>query len=124
VIYEFLDSFLFLFHLAVVLFNVFGGLAPRLRPLHRVSLVLVLFSWFVLGAFYGWGYCFLTDWHFMIREKLGKRDPYNNYLQLLFSKFGIELTPFEAERIAVIGLLFGIGTEILPFMKGKKKEKA
>jgi len=39
---------------------------------HRASLLLTAFSWFVLGIWYGWGYCVCTDWHYMVlRDELG-----------------------------------------------------
>jgi Protein of Unknown function (DUF2784) len=47
--------------------------------------MLTAFSWFVLGAFYGFGYCFLTDWHWQIREKLGYANPFNSYIQFLIT---------------------------------------
>src|SRR5262249_8135894 len=59
-----LDKAFLVFHTALVLFNMFGWAWRRTRVLHLVTLGATAFSWFVLGAFYGWGYCLCTDWHF------------------------------------------------------------
>ena len=43
----------------------------------------MLFSWIVLGFWKGFGYCFLTDWHYDILRALGESDLPNSYISLL-----------------------------------------
>ena len=69
-----LNLFFFGFHTVLILFNIFGWLIPRWRLANLITLSLTAFSWFVLGIWYGWGYCFCTDWHWQIREMLGLPD--------------------------------------------------
>ena len=58
-----LDWLLFSVHTALVLFNMFGWIWKRTRVAHLITLGLTAFSWFALGAIYGWGYCLCTDYH-------------------------------------------------------------
>jgi len=91
-IYEILNAFFFVFHTVLVLFNLFGWIFPKTRKLNLVSLLLVAFSWFVLGIRYGWGYCFCTDWHWHVREHLGYFDQSRSYIHFLILKIsGINL---------------------------------
>ena len=95
----FADKFFFVFHIALILFNVFGWIAKATRKWNLITLLLTTFSWFVLGIFYGFGYCFLTDWHWDIREKLGYVDESNSYIHFLIT----ELTPLSvAENLVDI----------------------
>jgi Protein of Unknown function (DUF2784) len=84
-LYKFADAFFFVFHIGLILFNLFGWLFKPLQKWNLISLSLTAFSWFVLGAFYGFGYCFLTDWHWQIREHLGYANPFNSYIQFLIT---------------------------------------
>src|ERR1019366_4368421 len=72
--YRFLNIFFFVFHTIFTLFNIVGWIFPKTRKLHLITISLTAFSWFILGNWYGWGYCFCTDWHWMVREKLGYKD--------------------------------------------------
>ena len=53
-----LNFFFYIFHTALILFNCFGWIVPKFSRWHLASLLLTAFSWFVLGIWYGWGYCF------------------------------------------------------------------
>lgn len=87
-----LDVFFLVFHTLVILFNVFGWIVPRWRTLNFISLSITAFSWFILGIWYGWGYCFCTDWHWQVRQRLGYHDGTNSYIQFLV----YHLTGFDA----------------------------
>jgi len=84
-LYKIADLFFFVFHISLILFNLFGWLVRPWRKWNLLTLALTAFSWMVLGAFYGFGYCFLTDWHWAIREELGYANPYNSYIHFLIS---------------------------------------
>jgi hypothetical protein len=103
----FLDLAFFVLHTALMAFNLCGWAWRRTRALHLIVLTLTAASWFLLGAFYGWGYCLCTDWHFQVREKLGYVDPYSSYLQLLAAQFGgFQLSKQASDWIA--GAAFGL----------------
>ncbi|MFZ6666239.1 DUF2784 domain-containing protein [Peijinzhouia sedimentorum] len=80
---QFLNIFFFVFHTALILFNLFGWLFRKTRKPHFYSILLMLFSWLILGFWKGFGYCFLTDWHYQILRKLGERDLPNSYISFL-----------------------------------------
>ncbi|MEO5906489.1 MAG: DUF2784 family protein, partial [Saprospiraceae bacterium] len=66
-VYELLDYFFFFFHTSLILFNCFGWIFPKLRRWNLITLLLTAFSWFVLGIWFGLGYCVCTDWHWAVR---------------------------------------------------------
>ena len=78
-----LDGLLFVTHLVVITFNLTGWIWQNTRKLHLVVLSLTLFSWLVLGFWYGFGYCFLTDWEWEIKRRLGETDLPNSFIQYL-----------------------------------------
>ncbi|HYV91764.1 MAG TPA: DUF2784 domain-containing protein [Chitinophagales bacterium] len=84
---QLLNYFFFSFHTFLILFNTFGWIFRRTRKWNLLTLSLTAFSWFVLGIWFGWGYCFCTDWHWKVREHLGYHDMTNSYIQFLLLKF-------------------------------------
>jgi hypothetical protein len=83
---QLLNYFFFAFHTALILFNLFGWLFPKTKKLHLISILITLFSWGVMGIWKGFGYCFLTDWHYRILRKLGERDMPSSYISYLMEK--------------------------------------
>jgi hypothetical protein len=94
----------FVFHTAWIGFNCLGWMWRRTRPWQLATVSLTAVSWFGLGAWYGWGYCPCTDWHWQVRARLGFNDP-PSYIQLLIRELtGIELGPYIADAMAVVTL--------------------
>ncbi len=99
----FLNYFFFIFHTIFTLFNIFGWIFKKTRIIHLITIILTALSWYVLGIWYGWGYCFCTDWHFQVREKLGYIDPSSSYIHFLILKIsGIN---FNENLIIIITFL-------------------
>lgn len=87
------DWALFLSHTAIVLFNLTGWMWRRTRVLHLIIFGLTAFSWFVLGAVYGWGYCFCTDYHAHVLRQLDHPDANLTFIQLMFKRLcGVSLS--------------------------------
>jgi hypothetical protein len=106
-LYQIADIFFFVFHIALILFNLFGWIFKHLRKWNLITLGLTAFSWFVLGIFYGFGYCFLTDWHWEIREALGYSTPYHSYNHFLIETvLGISVSAEVIDWLT--GILFGL----------------
>jgi hypothetical protein len=78
-----LDLFFIVFHTILILFNLFAWIFRKTRKLNLIILSLTGASWFILGIFYGIGYCPLTDWHFNILEKMGHTDLPDSYIKYL-----------------------------------------
>jgi len=84
--YHFLNIFFFVFHTTFTLFNLTGWMFRKTRKWILITLLLTAFSWFVLGIWFGWGYCFCTDWHWNVREHLGLQDQSHSYIHFLLLK--------------------------------------
>lgn len=98
-----LNLFFFAFHTVLILFNILGWLVPRWRLANFVTLSLTAFSWFVLGIWYGWGYCFCTDWHWQVREMLGYENMSSSYIHFLILKLtGFDFSKDLVDSVTVI----------------------
>lgn len=102
-LFKFLNYFFFFFHTLLIFFNSFGWIYPKLRKWNLTTLLLTAFSWFILGIWYGWGYCFCTDWHWAVRRHLGYHDMSNSYNHFLILKLtGINFQESLVNTVAVI----------------------
>lgn len=66
-----LDVAFFAFHTVLVLFNLLGWVWRPTRRWNLITLGVTACSWFVMGLWYGIGYCICTDWHWQVRRELG-----------------------------------------------------
>jgi hypothetical protein len=124
-LYKIADTFFFVFHISLIIFNLFGWLIKSLRKWNLITLGLTAFSWFALGAFYGFGYCFLTDWHWQIRDELGYPNPFNSYIHFLITTV-FSITVSERFVDILTGALFfaalvmSIATNLKDYKKSRK----
>lgn len=101
--YVFLNYFFFIFHTALTLFNTLGWAWAKTRSWNLLTLLLTAFSWFVMGIWYGWGYCFCTDWHYDVRERLGYHDQQGSYIRFLVYKLtGKDFSEQLVENVTLI----------------------
>lgn len=102
-ILKFADLFFTVFHTIFILFNISGWAFKKTRKYNLITLLITGFSWFILGIFYGWGYCFLTDWHWQVLCKLNKCPEQNSYIQyLIFRLLKINTTSQLTDIITAI----------------------
>ena len=102
-LYTVLDYFFMVFHTLLIIFNVFGWLWKKTRKLNLIILLLTGLSWTVLGIFYGFGYCPLTDWHFKVLRKLGESDLPNSYIKYLIDRlFGSDINAGLVDQLTLI----------------------
>jgi hypothetical protein len=121
--YSFLNIFFFVFHTVFTLFNIIGWIFPKTRKLHLITMLLTAFSWFVLGIWYGWGYCVCTDWHWQVREALGYHDRSNSYIHFLVLKLtGKDLNPKLVDTITLAGFLLSFVLSIWFNIKDWRKK--
>jgi hypothetical protein len=122
--YQFLNYFFFVFHTLFTLFNITGWLFRSTRKWNLVTLLLTAFSWFVLGIWYGWGYCFCTDWHWQVREHLGYHDQQDSYIHFLLLKLtGINFNPNLVEKATLLIFLVSLAMSIWLNVRDRKKKK-
>jgi len=121
---QFLNYFFFIFHTLFILFNITGWMFRKTRKWNLVTLSLTAFSWFVLGIWYGWGYCFCTDWHWDVREKLGHHDmsySYNHFLILTLT--GIDFSLKLVDTVTVIVFFISILMSVILNLRDLKRQK-
>ncbi len=80
------DGFFMIFHAAFTVFNALGWIWKKTRKLNLVTLMLTVASWFLLGIFYGIGYCPLTEYHFQVLYRLGHEDLPHSYIQYVIER--------------------------------------
>jgi hypothetical protein len=113
-------------HLLVIAINVFGWIMPRTRPLQRWVLLLTTLSWLGLGAVYGLGYCFLTDWHWTVKRQLGELALPPSYIQyILHHKLGFNFSDFWVDvgtgTVFVLLLLITVGQMLYSRRKNARR---
>lgn len=81
--YIYLDYFFTLLHIAIISFNMLGWIWPQTRKAHFICVILTLFSWLILGLWYGIGYCPITDWQWQIKERLGETNLPNSFIKYI-----------------------------------------
>lgn len=106
---ELLDLLFHFLHISIIFWNLFGWIFQRFIILHFFSLNLVLFSWVFLGFFYGFGYCFLTDFHWRIKLLKGEKNLPNSYIEYILQKFGFY---YDSNSIDI----FVLGTTIMIYI--------
>jgi hypothetical protein len=120
--YQFLNIFFFVFHTLLTLFNITGWMFRATRKWNLITLLLTAFSWFVLGIWYGWGYCLCTDWHWSIREQLGYHDQQRSYIHFLLLKLtGINFNSNLVDNATLIIFLVSLALSIWLNIRDRKK---
>jgi len=122
--YYVLDKFFFVFHSFIILFNLFGWIWKKTRKANLILILLTLGSWFILGIWYGFGFCPCTEWHWQVRIKLGYYDMSSSYLVFLIKSItGLEVERHLVDIFAVAFLVAALGASIYTNWKDWKKQK-
>lgn len=122
-----LDVLLTIVHVAITLFNLLGWISKRSRKAHFIAVLLTATSWFVLGIWFGIGYCPFTDWQWQVKEKLGERHLPNNFIEYIAESLtGYNLDSALVDTAIAIGftlaaLLSFYMNFILPRLKKHKQ---
>ncbi len=85
-LYKFLDLLFLVFHTLLIIFNLLGWTWRKTRIANLVTLSITAFSWFILGMWYGVGYCFCVDWHWSVKNRLGEPDLPDSYIKYLIDQ--------------------------------------
>lgn len=122
--YEFLNIFFFIFHTVFTLFNLIGWAFKKTRKLHLLTMLLTAGSWFILGIWYGWGFCFCTEWHWEVRAHLGNHDMPQSYITFLIAAlFGIHLSDSLVETFTVIIFFCSLALSLILNWKDWRKAR-
>jgi hypothetical protein len=121
-----LDILLTVVHLAIVLFNLFGWIPKATRKAHLISILLTAASWFLLGIWYGMGFCPVTEWQWNVKAKLGERNIPNNFIEYIAEKItGYDFHPqLVGSVIAICFLLAALFSVWVNFVYPWLKKQA
>ncbi|MFB0566054.1 MAG: DUF2784 family protein [Candidatus Aminicenantaceae bacterium] len=122
--YAFFDKFFFVFHSTLIIFNLFGWMWKKTRVANLVVLSLTAFSWFILGIWYGFGFCPSTEWHWQVREKLGYYDMPSSYIKFLIESItGLNISEKLVDILAIsfltLALLASVYTNMIDWRRKK-----
>ncbi|HCS48292.1 MAG TPA: DUF2784 domain-containing protein [Candidatus Aminicenantes bacterium] len=120
--YAFLDKFFFIFHSTLIILILLGWAWKKTRLFNLAIILLTAFSWFVLGIWYGYGYCPSTDWHWQVRAKLGIRDMPSSYTKFLVDSFtGWDVKQKTVDIITLILLIGALTASLLANIRAWRK---
>jgi len=120
-----LNIFFFVFHTALIVFNVFGWMLKVTRKWNLVTLLLTLFSWLAMGMIYGIGYCLCTDWHWQVRARMGIEEDADSYIVLLVRNISgwdppVALVNAVAMWVFIFALTMSLSLNIRDYLLSKK----
>lgn len=119
--YRLLDIFFLVFHSGIIVFNVLGWIPKATQRLNLITLILTGLSWFVLGIFYGIGYCPFTDWHWQVLRKLGKSGLPNSYIKYLLDRItGVDVNATFIDYMTAILFFVALACSVFVNIKRKK----
>src|ERR1700761_8935890 len=81
-----LDLLLTILHFAIIGFNLFGWVWKPLRKAHFIVVCATAACWFILGIWFGIGYCPITDWQWQVKEKLGEHNLPDSFIKYFIDK--------------------------------------
>jgi len=104
-----LDIVFTFLHLAIIGFNLSGWIWSKTRKVHLIVVTATGISWFLLGIWYGWGYCFLTDWHWEVKQKLSETNLPNSFIKYFADKItGMDFDPKIVDMVTLFTFLMVI----------------
>jgi len=120
--YAFLDKFFFIFHSALIVFSLFGWLWKKTRVVNLIVLSLTAFSWFILGIWYGFGFCPSTEWHWQVRMKLGHYYMPKSYIKFLVDSLtGLDVNAKLVDILTLIFFALALFVSVMINARGWKK---
>jgi hypothetical protein len=122
--YAFLDKFFFVFHSTLIVFNLLGWIWKKTRLANLIVILLTFLSWFILGIWYGFGYCPSTDWHWLVRKKMGYYDLPSTYTKFLIDSLtGWDVNPELVKILTVLLLALALFASVWTNVRGWRKKK-
>jgi hypothetical protein len=108
-LYQVADYFFTLLHLVIILFNLLGWIWPRTRNFHLIVVCATLACWFILGIWFGIGYCPITDWQWRIKEKLGEQNLPASFIKYFADKLtGLDINSELVDAFTAIGFALAV----------------
>ncbi len=121
---KFFDIFFTIIHVSLILFFILGWVPKKTRKIHFILAFIIAISWFVLGLFYGFGYCFLTDIHWRVKMSLQEEILPISFIKYILDKitgYDFDELLIDYITLAVFLCVFTIST--LLFIKDKYENR-
>ncbi len=119
-----IDKFFFVFHSSIILLILFGWIWKKTRKLNLLCILLTASSWFILGIWYGYGFCPCTDWHWQVRMKMGYEDMHSSYIGFLIeSIFTVDVSDKFVDVFALILLILAASASFLTNLRDWRARK-
>ena len=116
------DIFFTILHLVIIGFNLFGWIFYKTRKAHFITIFLTAISWFVLGIWFGVGYCPITDWQWQVKQKLGEQNLPNSFIKYYGEKMtGSRLDTAFVDIVTLTAFLLAATLSIYFRFFSKKK---
>jgi hypothetical protein len=120
-LYHCLDIFFMVLHPAIILFNLFGWIWKKTRRANLVLLLLTGGSWFILGLFFGIGYCPFTQWHWEVLRRLGVHNLPPSYVKYLVLRLtGISFADRLVDTVTALCYFLALGLSLYFNFRKKK----
>jgi hypothetical protein len=122
--FAFLNIFFFVFHSTLIIFNLFGWIWKKTRLANLIVILLTVFSWTILGIWYGFGFCLCTDWHWQVRIKLGYFDMPSSYTKFLIDSLtGLDVKETLVDTLAVTLLALALVASVVMNVRDWKRKR-
>ena len=116
-----LDIFLTFVHFVIIGFNLFGWIWPATRKAHFFCVLATAASWFVLGIWFGMGYCPVTDWQWRVKENLGEQNLPASFVKYYADKIsGKDISSSFIDTVTVVA--FAIAAMLSVYVNFIKKK--
>lgn len=121
---QFLDIFYTFLHVALIGFNLFGWVWRRTRRAHLVTILLTAASWFILGIWFGIGYCPITDWQWEVKRKLGETNLPASFIKYVADKVtGYDFDPSLVNMLTVVIFFAVMAISVILNIRDRRKAK-
>ncbi|MFN2457986.1 MAG: DUF2784 domain-containing protein [Chitinophagaceae bacterium] len=119
-----LDVLFTILHLAIIAFNLFGWIWPATRKAHFISIIATAASWFLLGIWFGMGYCPITDWQWDVKTKLGEQNLPASFIKYYADKiFNKNFSPSFINTITAVSFaVAALLSIVFNFLVRKRKQ--
>ena len=122
--YALLDKIFLVIHSFIIIFILLGWICKKTRVANLIMILITAFSWFILGIWYGFGYCFCTDWHYQVRIELGYSDMPSSYVKFLIdSIMGMDINSKLVDILTFTFFLFAFIVSVYSNMQDWTKRR-
>ena len=111
--YRLIDGLFHSVHIFIILFVATGWIFSALLPYHLALISLTLACWFILGIWFGFGYCPISDWHWKFKGAVGEGRPDGSYIYVVLQRFSQrKLNAAVVDKVVLIGTLAIMGISL------------